>query len=131
MRFYKLNDIGALRPDLSVDLVRSGTSESVDTLSKIARIGRLAVSDAIDNTELLRCEVLEFVNDDRSEVVPIQICYGGILKDQLGQAREIIVCEPTFGNTLPFYLQRDRITSVDELLFHRCIVDGLLLYLSQ
>ncbi|GAB5898443.1 hypothetical protein OKHIL_42520 [Mycolicibacterium mageritense] len=87
--------------------------------------------DAVDDTKLLRCEVLELVNDDRSEVVPIQICNVRVLEDQLGKARKVIVCEPTFGNALAFYRQRDRIASFDEPLFHHCIIDTLLLRLSQ
>ena len=95
--------------NLLVDLVWSGPGETVDALGEVSSVGCFSVADAVDDPQLLWCEVLELVDDDSAEMVAIELGDLVIGKYEFGQAQEVIVSQTLFREALTFDLKRMRV----------------------
>lgn len=118
MRFRELDDLPALGTDGLVDLLWLCASEAIDPLSEVTGERRAPKPNAVHDTKLLKCQILELVNNNAPEMSPIQIRDGIIRKDQLRDSRKIVVRETTLRNPLALDLEgrfpaRRREISVD------------------
>ena len=93
VRFGKDDRLGCFPFDFGEDFAGRRAGESVDSLSQISGVCGPLMADPLDHPQLLRREVLEFVDDHGGEVAAVQVCDGVVLEDQLGESRKVIVGE--------------------------------------
>ncbi len=89
------------------------------------------MADSVYDPELLRSQILEFVDYDSAEVCRIEIRNAVMSEDQFRKPWQIVVGETSFRLSPPFQLQCCGVPDPLQLSFNRRVMKRLLLCLSK